>query len=123
MRAHLGTALDPPADSPDQLVVDVQAGSFAAGARVIRGRPVACAVLAHLAGAGGRAVSAADFYRRVWQGREYHPLRHRNTIYVALSRLRRTLAELLPDRPVIERVPAGWRLAPGVRVSVVSGAS
>ena len=57
--------------------------------------------------------------RDVWHGAEYHPLRHRNTVYVAMSRLRRTLAELVPEREIVERVPNGWRLAPGVGVQVV----
>jgi hypothetical protein len=47
---------------------------------------------------------------------EYHPLRHRNRLYVALKRLRTTLVELCGDDrgELIETKSGGWRLGAGL---------
>jgi DNA-binding winged helix-turn-helix (wHTH) protein len=82
----------------------------------VKGRPIACALLACLIDARGQAVPADVFYRTVWRAGEYHPLRHRNMLYVAIKRLRQILAELCPGHggELIETVPSGWRLVTGV---------
>jgi DNA-binding response OmpR family regulator len=82
------------------------------------GRPLLCALLAHLAPDDG-VYSAERLFYEVWGGREYHPLRHRNTIYVAITRLRRALQDLLPGRDIVETTPHGWRLAGGVSLCVI----
>ncbi|MBP6841525.1 MAG: hypothetical protein KA190_29765, partial [Kofleriaceae bacterium] len=64
------------------------------------------------------AGSADDLYRAVWGG-VYHPLRHRNTLYVSLNRTRKLVSELLGDREVVLRDGAGWRLAPDVEIAVI----
>ncbi len=88
--------------------------------RVDRGRPLACELLAALVEAQGAAVSAEQLFLGVWGGHEYHPLRHRNTVYVAVKRLRQTLRSLLDDeRELIETTAAGWRLADFVDVAVI----
>ncbi len=88
--------------------------------RVDRGRPLACELLAALVEAQGVAVSAENLFLGVWGGHEYHPLRHRNTVYVAVKRLRQTLRVLLDDeRELIETTAAGWRLADFVDVAVI----
>ncbi len=87
--------------------------------RGVRGYPVACALLAHLVANDPAVVGPEPLYLGVWRGREYHPLRHRNTVYVGISRLRRALAQLLPGQTVIETTPTGWRLATGVRAVVI----
>ncbi|HUQ06011.1 MAG TPA: winged helix-turn-helix domain-containing protein [Kofleriaceae bacterium] len=88
--------------------------------RVDRGRPLACELLAALVDADGAVVSAEQLFVGVWGGREYHPLRHRNTVYVAVKRLRQTLKALLQDeREVIETAAGGWRVADGVDIAVV----
>ena len=88
--------------------------------RVDRGRPLACELFAALIEAQGAVVSAEQLFLGVWGGREYHPLRHRNTVYVAVKRLRQTLKSLLDDeRDVIETAAGGWRLADGVDAVVV----
>jgi hypothetical protein len=51
-------------------------------------------------------------------GRSYHPLRHRNAIYVALTRLRESLAELAPDE-LVEVAEGRCRIAAGVQVAVL----
>ncbi|MCB9559680.1 MAG: helix-turn-helix domain-containing protein [Kofleriaceae bacterium] len=88
--------------------------------RVDRGRPLACELLAALVEAQGAAVSAEQLFLGVWGGHEYHPLRHRNTVYVAVKRLRQTLRTLLEDdRELIETTAAGWRLVDHVDVAVI----
>ena len=65
-------------------------------------------------------VSAEQLFLTVWGGREYHPLRHRNTVYVAVKRLRQTLKGLVADdREIIETAAGGWRLADGIDAVVV----
>jgi DNA-binding winged helix-turn-helix (wHTH) protein len=93
------------------LIADLTTATIHGGGSTSRGKPTACALLARLIEAGPTGVDAAALYASVWGGREYHPLEHRNTLYVAINRLRRTLAELLPGREVIENVTSGWRIA------------
>ena len=81
----------------------------ATGQRV-SGRPQMCALLAQLVTAGLAGADSERLFREVWKGTEYHPLRHRNTIHVALTRLRQLLRELFPQREFIETTASGWRL-------------
>lgn len=80
----------------------------------IRGRPMLCALLSVLVQAGGAPVTPETLYTRTWGVDEYHPLQHRNALYVAINRLRSSLREVMPERELIERASAGWRLAAGV---------
>lgn len=80
----------------------------------IRGRPMLCALLSVLVQAGGAPVPPETLYTRAWGVAEYHPLQHRNALYVAINRLRSSLREVLPERDLIERASAGWRLTAGV---------
>jgi DNA-binding winged helix-turn-helix (wHTH) protein len=103
-------ALIAPSPPACDLVVDVTTGTIAtpAGAGV-RGRAVLSALFAHLVDAGGRPIGAEPLYRAVWGVDEYHPLRHRNTLYSAINRLRRILIALVPERgELIATVPDGW---------------
>jgi DNA-binding response OmpR family regulator len=102
------------------LIVDLRRSVIRAPGREdqVTGRPLLCALLAHLA-RGEDVYSAERLFYEVWGGREYHPLRHRNTIYVAITRLRRALAELLPGREVVETTHQGWRLAAGISLCVI----
>jgi hypothetical protein len=99
-----------------ELFVDEVRGVIVArrGAREIGGRPMLCALLSVLVQARGEPVSPETLYRHVWGVTEYHPLRHRNALYVAINRLRSCLRTALPEREVIERASTGWRLADGV---------
>lgn len=81
------------------------------GAVAINGRPMQCALLSVLVQARGEPVSPDTLYKRVWGANEYHPLQHRNALYVAINRLRKTLRDALPEREVIENATNGWRLA------------
>lgn len=88
--------------------------------RCIAGRPLMCALLARLLAAGPEGVDAERLFYDVWAGKAYHPLQHRNTIHVALTRLRQALRELLPGREIIATAPGGWRLLPDVALCVLS---
>lgn len=92
------------------------------GAASILGRPMQCALLSTLIQARGEHVSPEDLYRRVWGGATYHPLHHRNALYVALNRLRAGLEEILPGRDVVVRTAAGWRIADDVDACVAVAA-
>ncbi len=95
-------------------------GTVGSQVRIDRGRPLACELLAALVEAAGAVISTEQLFLSVWGGREYHPLRHRNTVYVAVKRLRQTLRALLEDeREVIETAAGGWRLADDVDAIVV----
>jgi hypothetical protein len=94
------------------LVVDLPNSSISRpnGAEV-RGRAMLCELLVRLIDAGGQPLEADEIYRTVWGAAEYHPLRHRNTLYAAVNRLRRVLADLLPERgELITTGPEGWFL-------------
>jgi len=102
---------------PVRAVITCTAGE---AIRIDRGRPLACELLAALVEAAGAVASAEQLFLAVWGGREYHPLRHRNTVYVAVKRLRQTLKALVDDdRDVIETAAGGWRLADGIDAIVV----
>jgi DNA-binding winged helix-turn-helix (wHTH) protein len=106
------------------LVVERASGAIVGrgGDARVTGVPVACRLLATLIEAGSGVVGADDLYREVWGGREYHPLRHRNTVYVAINRLRRVLDDLVPGREVVQTVPGGWRIAHDVDACSVRAA-
>ena len=93
--------------------VDAEAGIMVvdSGGHTIKGRPITCRLMAALVEAEGGVVPAEQLYKTVWEAPEYHPLRHRNTLYVAINRLRKTLRELLPGREAVETGSSGWRLA------------
>jgi hypothetical protein len=92
------------------------------GEHEIRGRPMQCTLLSALIQARGEPVAPDAIYRQVWGGSEYHPLQHRNALYVAINRLRKSLRRVLPDREVIERAGNGWRVADGVDACVAVAA-
>ena len=66
----------------------------------------------------GEPVTPDTIYKQVWGGTEYHPLQHRNALYVALNRLRTSLRVAFPDREVVERASSGWRLGDEVDACV-----
>ena len=75
-------------------------------------------ILEHLACAGAAGMSVEDLYREVWGGTEYHPLRHRNSIYVALTRLRESLGAVLARDAFVEGPDGRYRIAPEVTAAV-----
>jgi DNA-binding winged helix-turn-helix (wHTH) protein len=99
-----------------EITIDPTSASIATRHAAVKGRPVACALLACLADHEGKLVPAEVLYCTAWGAREYHPLRHRNRLYVALKRLRQALDEICGagGGELIETLPGGWRLAAGV---------
>ena len=49
-------------------------------------------------------------HRTIWGASTYHPLRHRNTIYVALTRLRESLRHLIDGEVLVEVAEGRYRL-------------
>lgn len=109
-----------PADAT--LYVDLADGCIVVG-KTRRACPdLTLRLLARLAQAGDAGVSMETLYVEIWRGRMYQPLRHRNTIYVALQRLRTLLRPLIDGDP-IERVDDGiYRIAISVAVRQPSAA-
>lgn len=99
--------------SARDLVVDVAACTLRARGAPCphRARPTICRLLARLIQAGERGIDAATLFCDVWNADRYDQGLSRNTLHVNLSRLRRALAELFPDRTVIETLPQGWRIS------------
>jgi DNA-binding winged helix-turn-helix (wHTH) protein len=102
------------------LIIEPDRGVIArGGGATISGRPLMAALLLALLGTREEGASAERLFYDVWGGREYLPLRHRNTIYVAIGRLRQALRELLPGREVVETSASGWRLAPDIDLCAI----
>jgi len=100
------------------LVVDAGSGTiYGRSGGAVEGRGVAASILVALADAV-EPVSAERLYQIVWGGNDYHPLRHRNTLYIALNRTRKLLETLVGEREVIGREGAGWIIAPEIDVAV-----
>jgi DNA-binding winged helix-turn-helix (wHTH) protein len=107
--------------STHDLVIEPERGVIArgGGGTLISGRPLMAGLLAALLSTPESGVSAERLFYEVWGGKEYQPLRHRNTIYVAIGRLRQALRDLLPGREVIETSANGWRLASDIDLCAI----
>lgn len=103
------------------LVIDTVANVLSSrhGRREIRNRSSIVDLVAWLAERPGVPAPAEDLYRGVWGASDYHPLRNRNTLYIAINRARRALAELLPEREVIVRARNGWLVPADLEICLV----
>jgi DNA-binding winged helix-turn-helix (wHTH) protein len=93
-----------------ELTISVDRGSVLSargGVRVPRQRLL---LLEHIARAGQEGASMEQMVRTVWGYPRYHPLRHRNTIYVAITRLRQSLRRLIDDDVLVEIAEGRYRL-------------
>lgn len=92
------------------LTVDILRGE----ARSIRGAvalpPQRLQLLESLVRAGPAGTTLEELYCNVWRSGPWHPLRHRNTVYVAITRLRESLAGLLEGSAVGELSDGRYRL-------------
>lgn len=101
------------------VIVDRTSGTVETSRTIARPRPILVRMLASLAERHGEFVDAETLYREVWGGIEYHPLRHRNTLYVALNRTRRFLSDAGLGADVLRTGPQGWALEKSVDVIVM----
>ena len=100
------------------LMVDIGSGRiFGKSGKTVEGRGVAAAILVTLA-ESLEPVSAERLYQVVWGGHDYHPLRHRNTLYIALNRTRKLVEELDESREVIRREGTGWTISPDIDLAI-----
>jgi tetratricopeptide (TPR) repeat protein len=100
------------------ILVDLMSGTILGrSGRSVEGRGVAASILVTLA-ESAEPVSAERLYQVVWGGNDYHPLRHRNTLYIALNRTRKLLEELGEAREVIRREGTGWIISPEIDLAI-----
>ena len=104
----------PPADA----VADVDEGTLTAGGREQPLAPQLMALLEAIAGAGSDGVTPDALYHAVWRpSDDYHPLRHRNAVYVAVNRLRAAL-EPIAGKEALRSTATHYALAPSLRIAV-----
>ena len=100
------------------LLVDLSTGRlFSRTGGLIKGRETAATILARLA-ESSEALAAEQLYMLVWGGTQYHPLRHRNTLYITLNRTRKLLRELGEERTVIVHDALGWSISSEIDVAI-----
>jgi thioredoxin-like negative regulator of GroEL/DNA-binding winged helix-turn-helix (wHTH) protein len=103
------------------LTEDIDAGELrGAGDLRVPLPPQKLQLLDALVRAGAAGISLEQLYRGVWGAAEYHPLRHRNTVYVALARLRESLGRVAPAEAVVEVGEGRYRLAPELKIARLS---
>ncbi|MBX3206317.1 MAG: hypothetical protein KF764_14690 [Labilithrix sp.] len=115
-RAWLRASGDPP---PEKVAcaVDVDARKVRADdSRSLTLPEQRVALLCALAEAGDDGATLEDLFARVWKG-TFHPLRHRNAVYVALARLKDSLKPFSHD-VTIAHDGERYRLAGGAPVGV-----
>ena len=100
------------------VLVDLTTGRILGrSGRIVEGRGVAASILVTLA-ESTEPVGAERLYQVVWGGHDYHPLRHRNTLYIALNRTRKLLEQLGESREVIGREGDGWIIAREIDLAI-----
>ena len=100
------------------LMMALDSGRVRSGQAELPLPPQRLQILEQLACSGATGISLEDLHLRVWGGTEYHPLRHRNAVYVALTRLRESLGAVLARDAFVEGPDGRYRIAPGMRVAV-----
>jgi tetratricopeptide (TPR) repeat protein len=99
------------------LTMDIESGRVRSDRGELMLPPQRLQLLEQLACSGAAGLTLEDLRLRVWGGAEYHPLRHRNAVYVALARLRESLA-VLARNLFLEGPDHRYRMAPGLRVAM-----
>jgi len=116
-------AADDPLPAGFDLLVRADRGQ-AQGARVsIALPPQGLQLLEALVRAGEAGASVEELHRKVWRAKTFHPLRHRNSVYVALTRLRDLLRGVLEGETLVETDGGRYRVAPHLRSAVVYAAA
>ena len=117
-RVHTDPTSLPAIARHHDLLVDLTTGAIhGREGRVVEGRGVAASILVTLI-ESLEPVTAERLYQVVWGGNDYHPLRHRNTLYIALNRTRKLMEELGETREVIRRENTGWSISPDIDLAV-----
>jgi hypothetical protein len=99
-------------------VADVDEGTLTAGRREWRLAPQLLLLLEAIADGASDGVTPEALYHAVWHPRnEYHPLRHRNAVYVAVNRLRAAL-EPVAGKQALRSTATHYALAPRLRIAV-----
>ena len=106
---------------PYDLWVDLLRGEVRRGrARLDLSRePLLLKLLAFLATVGAAGSSLEQIHRHVWGLEEYHPLRDRNRIYVAVSRLKTALRALGAREWIEKRLEGRYLLPRELQVAVL----
>jgi len=113
-------AADEPLPADAHLLVDVDRKSVKAGGRVLPMTPQRVTLLEFLCTSGAATLEA--IYRGVLGGREYNPLRHRSTVYVAINRLRAALDPLVGADAIVERAGGRYRVRADLSAAVLCSA-
>jgi tetratricopeptide (TPR) repeat protein len=104
---------------PCDLVVHVERNALSRGEEQLPLSAQAIDLLVQLSGTSSQK-SVEELYLSVWRAESYHPLRHRNTVYVAINRLRSSVERWLGRELLQRHGDAGYTLAPDLRVAVSS---
>jgi DNA-binding winged helix-turn-helix (wHTH) protein len=102
------------------LIVLLDSGRVRSNGAELTLPPQRLQILERLARSGAGGISLEELHLNVWGGREYHPLRHRNAMYVALTRLRESLRAMLENDAFIEGADGRYRISSSLRVAIRS---
>jgi hypothetical protein len=80
-----------PPPMPKAMIVDVRAGHVRLGRRTVTMPAQRLTIVEALADAGAAGLDLESLHACLHEGASYHPLRHRNALYVALNRARDAL--------------------------------
>lgn len=115
-RAWLLAAGEPPPVAAD-VIVDLD-GFVVVGREQASWPAQRLELLALLAESRDGGVSLEEMYLGLWGGREYHPLHHRNMVYVALQRTRKALEALVGREPLARVGDGRYRIGDGLAIAV-----
>ncbi|MDB4968845.1 MAG: transcriptional regulator, family, partial [Myxococcales bacterium] len=93
-------------------------GTLTAGRHEWPVAPQLLSLLAAICEAGPAGVTPEELYLAVWDAPDYHPLRHRNAVYVAVNRLRGAL-EPIAGKEAVRSSATHYTLAPTLRIALV----
>ena len=99
-------------------IADVDEGTLTAGGREQPLAPQLMLLLEAIAEAGSDGVTPEELYYAVWRpSDDYHALRHRNAVYVAVNRLRAAL-EPIAGKEALRSTSTHYAIAARLRVAI-----
>ncbi|HEY7954435.1 MAG TPA: AAA family ATPase [Polyangia bacterium] len=108
---------DEPLPTGSELLIDLDRKALVRGARSVALTPQQLALVEFLCTAGGATLE--EIYLGVLGGRQYSQVRHRSTVYVAITRLRAALDPFVGAGAIIERADGRYRLRPDLGPAVL----